>query len=62
MEDAIAIVMRQCEMWTDNAELDTYLSREVNKSLIYSMQDHKLDMVAEEPHDYGNLSEGKNNG
>ena len=55
MEDAIAIVMRQCEMWTDNAELDTYLSREGNKALIYSMQDHKLDMVAEEPHDYGNL-------
>lgn len=54
MEDAIAIVMRQCEMWTDNEELDTYLSREGNKALIYSMQDHKLDMVAEEPHDYGN--------
>lgn len=31
LESAIAIVMRQCEMWTDNAELESYIMNQIVK-------------------------------
>ncbi len=48
MEDAIAIVMRQCEMWTDNTELDDNENYEEPISYRYQSANYELGKVAED--------------
>lgn len=48
MEDAVQVVMTQCELWTDNVmtEGDNFY---INKKMTYNLQEAESLMVAEEP-------------
>lgn len=49
MDDAVETVMTQCELWTDNTEM------EERKGVVYSFQENKnsVMMVAEDTSHYG---------
>ena len=50
MDDAVATVMLQCELWTDNNDMDR---RVVSYTEAFSKKSQDLQMVAEEPEPYG---------
>ena len=50
MDDAVQTVMTQCELWTDNNDME--LSQEFSKVYTYSFGS-ELSKVAEEPVPYG---------
>lgn len=50
MDDAVATVMLQCELWTDNNDMDR---RVVSYAEAFNKKSQDLQMVAEEPAPYG---------
>ena len=50
MDDAVQTVMTQCELWTDNADMEQREHKVVNYSFRH---EQNLSMVAEEPAPYG---------
>lgn len=54
MDDAVATVMLQCELWTDNNDME---HRVVNYTEAFSKKAQDLQMVAEEPAPYGTKKE-----
>lgn len=50
IDDAVATVMLQCELWTDNNDMDR---RVVSYTEAFSKKSQDLQMVAEEPAPYG---------
>ena len=54
MDDAVATVMLQCELWTDNNDMDR---RVVSYTEAFSKKSQDLQMVAEEPAPYGTKKE-----
>lgn len=54
MDDAVATVMLQCELWTDNNDMDR---RVVSYTEAFSKKSRDLQMVAEEPAPYGTKKE-----
>ena len=54
MDDAVATVMLQCELWTDNNDME---HRGVNYTEAFSKKAQDLQMVAEEPAPYGTKKE-----
>lgn len=50
MDDAVQTVMTQCELWTDNADMEQREHKVVNYSF---RPEQNLSMVAEEPAPYG---------
>lgn len=54
MDDAVATVMLQCELWTDNNDMDR---RVVRYTEAFSKTSQDLQMVAEEPVPYGTKKE-----
>lgn len=50
MDDAVQTVMTQCELWTDNNDME--LSQKSSKVYTYSLKP-ELSKVAEEPVPYG---------
>ena len=54
MDDAVATVMLQCELWTDNNDME---HRVVNYAEAFSKKAQDLQMVAEEPAPYGTKKE-----
>ena len=50
MDDAVQTVMTQCELWTDNADMEQRERKVVNYSF---RPEQNLSMVAEEPAPYG---------
>jgi type I restriction enzyme R subunit len=54
MDDAVATVMLQCELWTDNNDMDR---REISYVDAFNKRSQKLQMVAEEPAPYGTKKE-----
>ena len=54
MDDAVATVMLQCELWTDNNDME---HRVVNYSEAFSKKAQDLQMVAEELAPYGTKKE-----
>mgnify|MGYP001043867816 FL=1 len=50
MDDAVQTVMTQCELWTDNADMEQREHKAVNYSFRH---EQNLSMVAEEPAPYG---------
>ena len=50
MDDAVQTVMTQCELWTDNNDME--LSQKSSKMYTYSMKP-ELSKVAENPVPYG---------
>lgn len=50
MDDAVATVMLQCELWTDNNDMER---RVVSYTEAFSKKSQDLQMVAEEPAPYG---------
>ena len=50
MDDAVATVMLQCELWTDNNDMEHQV---VNYAEAFSKKAQDLQMVAEEPAPYG---------
>lgn len=50
MDDAVQTVMTQCELWTDNNDME--LSQKSSKAYTYSLEP-ELSKVAEEPVPYG---------
>lgn len=50
MDDAVQTVMTQCELWTDNNDME--LSQKSSKAYTYSLES-ELSKVAEEPVPYG---------
>ena len=54
MDDAVATVMLQCELWTDNNDMDR---RVVSYADAFSKKSQDLQMVAEEPAPYGTKKE-----
>lgn len=54
MDDAVATVMLQCELWTDNNDMDR---RVVSYTEAFSKKSRGLQMVAEEPAPYGTKKE-----
>lgn len=54
MDDAVATVMLQCELWTDNNDMDR---RVVSYTEAFSKISRDLQMVAEEPAPYGTKKE-----
>jgi len=54
MEDAVATVMLQCELWTDNNDMD---HRVVSYAEAFNKRAQDLQMVAEEPAPYGTKKE-----
>lgn len=49
MDDAVATVMLQCELWTDNNDME---HRVVNYAEAFRKKAQDLQMVAEEPAPY----------
>ena len=47
-ETAISTVISQCEMWTDNMDMEP-----ASSSVVYNFEPSKLQKVAEEPIKYG---------
>ena len=54
MDDAVATVMLQCELWTDNNDME---HRVINYAEAFSKKSQDLQMVAEEPVPYGTKKE-----
>lgn len=54
MDDAVATVMLQCELWTDNNDMDR---RVVSYAEAFNKKSQDLQMVAEEPAPYGTKKE-----
>ena len=54
MDDAVATVMLQCELWTDNNDME---HRVVNYAEAFNKKSQDLQMVAEEPSSYGTNKE-----
>ena len=54
MDDAVQTVMTQCELWTDNNDME--LSQKSSKAYTYSLEP-ELSKVAEEPVPYGKKQE-----
>jgi type I restriction enzyme R subunit len=54
MDDAVATVMLQCELWTDNNDME---HRVVNYAEAFNKKPQDLQMVAEEPVPYGTKKE-----
>lgn len=54
MDDAVATVMLQCELWTDNNDMDC---RVVSYTEAFNKKSQDLQMVAEEPAPYGTKKE-----
>ena len=54
MDDAVATVMLQCELWTDNNDMG---HRVINYAEAFSKKSQDLQMVAEEPVPYGTKKE-----
>lgn len=54
MDDAVATVMLQCELWTDNNEME---HRVVSYAEAFGKKSQGLQMVAEEPAPYGTKKE-----
>lgn len=54
MDDAVATVMLQCELWTDNNDME---HRVINYAEAFSKKSQDLQMVAEEPVTYGTKKE-----
>jgi hypothetical protein len=54
MDDAVATVMLQCELWTDNNDMDR---RVVSYDEAFNKKSQDLQMVAEEPAPYGTKKE-----
>ncbi len=54
MDDAVATVMFQCELWTDNNDME---HRVINYAEAFSKKSQDLQMVAEEPAPYGTKKE-----
>lgn len=54
MDDAVATVMLQCELWTDNNDMDR---RVVSYTEAFSKKSRDLQMVAEEPAPFGTKKE-----
>lgn len=54
MDDAVATVMLQCELWTDNNDME---HRVVNYAEAFSKKAQDLQMVAEKPAPYGTKKE-----
>lgn len=54
MDDAVATVMLQCELWTDNNDME---HRVINYAEAFSKKSQDLQMVAEEPAPYGTKKE-----
>ncbi len=54
MDDAVATVMLQCELWTDNNDME---HRGVDYAEAFSKKAQDLQMVAEEPAPYGTKKE-----
>lgn len=54
MDDAVATVMLQCELWTDNNDMDR---RVVSYAEAFNKRSQDLQMVAEEPAPYGTKKE-----
>ena len=54
MDDAVATVMLQCELWTDNNDMDR---RVVSYAEAFNKKPQDLQMVAEEPAPYGTKKE-----
>ena len=54
MDDAVATVMLQCELWTDNNDMDR---RVVSYAEEFNKKPQDLQMVAEEPAPYGTKKE-----
>lgn len=50
MDDAVQTVMTQCELWTDNTDMEQREHKVVNYSF---RPEQNLSMVAEEPAPYG---------
>lgn len=47
MEDAVQVVMTQCELWTDNVMTED-TSFDIHKKMTYNLQESQSLMVAEE--------------
>ena len=47
MDDAVQTVMSQCELWTDNNDMDNRVSDYSNKLYQYAKETSNLGMVAE---------------
>ena len=54
MDDAVATVMLQCELWTDNNDMDR---RVVSHAEVFNKRSQDLQMVAEELAPYGTKKE-----
>ena len=54
MDDAVATVMLQCELWTDDNDME---HRVINYAEAFSKKSQDLQMVAEEPVPYGTKKE-----
>lgn len=54
MDDAVATVMLQCELWTDNNDMER---RVVSYAEVFNKRSQDLQMVAEEPAQYGTKKE-----
>ena len=52
MDDAVETVMTQCELWTDNTDVEGNM--ESNSKINYSLNQSKSLMVAEDASQYGN--------
>ena len=50
MDDAVQTVMTQCELWTDNADMEQREQKVVNYSF---RPEENLSMAAEKPAPYG---------
>ena len=53
MDDAVQTVMTQCELWTDNNDMEDRVESYSNKIRSYSDYDPPLSMVAEGKAPYG---------
>ena len=54
MDDTVATVMLQCELWTDNNDMNR---RVVSYADAFNKRSQDLQMVAEEPAPYGTKKE-----
>ena len=54
MDDAVMTVMLQCELWTDNNDMDC---RVVSYTEAFKLEDQNLQMAAEDPTPYGTKKE-----
>ena len=57
MDDAVETVMTQCELWTDNSDMEGNM--ESNNKINYSLNLDTHLMVADESSNYGNKRQEK---